>query len=80
MLALGRQPGADEARAAIAGRTRDFANALFAEAADSDDVTGPQAALDYLEGRLLEFGDLLEPATAEVVRTVFRERLVAWAI
>ncbi len=66
------------ARALIAARPADMADALFREAADSDDVTDTSTALDYLEGRLSFFGELLSPVAAEAVRAAFRERVRAW--
>ncbi len=66
------------ARARIAAQPADMADALFREAADSDDVTGNDTALDYLEGRLSFFDELLSPGAAEAVRAAFRERISAW--
>lgn len=60
-----RQPGA-------------LAEALFREAADSDDVTGIEAALDYLAARLEWFGDLAGPAARTAITRAFRDRLRAW--
>lgn len=68
----------ESARALIAARPVEVADALFHEAADSDDVTGNDTALDYLEGRLASFGDLLSPGAAETIRVAFRDRLRAW--
>jgi len=67
-----------DAHAAIAARPAEVAAALFAEAADNDDVTSTEAALDYLESRLSEFGDLVPPDAADRIRAAFRERLKAW--
>ena len=66
------------ARALIAARSAAFADALFAEAADNDDVTSSRAALDYLDGRLAEFSGLIEIGTAGQVRAAFMTRLAAW--
>lgn len=66
------------AAAAIAARPDDLAAAIFQEAADSDDVISTETALDYLEGRLVFFGDLVPPTAAAEVRRCFRERLRAW--
>lgn len=66
------------ARAAIAARPGDVASALFAEAADSDDVTGVESGRDYLEGRLAFLGDLIGPAAAAAIRAAFEEHLRAW--
>jgi hypothetical protein len=68
----------DAARAAITSSPAVLADALFAEAADSDDVTGIESALDYLEGRLAFLGNLVEPAAASEIRDAFRKRLRAW--
>ena len=66
------------ARAAIAARPADFADALFAEAAQNDDVTSTTAALEYLEARLLEFAGLLGLDALASVRRAFGARLAAW--
>ena len=66
------------ARAIIAARPADFADALFAEAAQNDDVTSTTAALDYLEARLLDFPGLVGPEILAGVRAAFAARLVAW--
>jgi hypothetical protein len=68
----------DAARDAIAMRAPEMALAFFLEAADSDDVTGAASALDYLDGRIAFFRDLIAPAAAEVIRTAFREKLRSW--
>jgi hypothetical protein len=69
----------ESARRALAARPGDFASALFLEAADSDDVTSAESALEYLEGRLATFADLLSAQAADAVRGAFGERLKAWA-
>ncbi len=69
---------AEDARARVASAPETLAGALFAEAADSDDVTGIPSGLDYLEDRLAFLGDLVEPGAAGAVRAAFRERLRAW--
>ena len=66
------------ATAAVAGRPGDLAEAIFGEAVDSDDVISTETALDYLEGRLVFFGDLITPEAAAAIRRLFRERLRAW--
>jgi hypothetical protein len=66
------------ARAVISARAEDFADELFVEAANNDDVTSIEAALDYLESRLADFGDLVEPDAAARVRAAFGQRLSAW--
>jgi len=68
-----------EARTAVAAQPTEFAFALFLEAADSDDVTSVESALDYLEGRLSFFGAMVTSETADAVRAAFRARLKAWA-
>ncbi|MBI2766163.1 MAG: hypothetical protein HYX53_09660 [Chloroflexi bacterium] len=78
---LGLPAGAadpDAVRAAIAAQPERFAGVLFQEAADSDDVTGVQDALDHLEARLDFFGGLLDTATERRVRAAFRDLLRAW--
>ncbi len=64
------------ARAAIAAAPAAFATVLFAEAADNDDVTSATAALDYLETRLLFFGELVPHPDS--VREAFRVLTLAW--
>ena len=68
----------EAARRAITARPGDFASALFAEAADSDDVTSAEAALDYLRARLAEFDGLVTAEAAPRVEAAFGERLRAW--
>lgn len=68
----------DSARALIAASPEDLADALFHEAADSDDVTDSSTALDYLEGRIGFFGELISPDVAEKVRAAFRDRISVW--
>ena len=58
------------ATAAIGAEPAVFGQALFAEAAENDDVTSGAAALDYLETRLRFFGDLV--THPEAVREAFR--------
>lgn len=80
MLGLGRATALDHQAAAalVRDRPRDLADAIFHEAADSDDVLSTEAALDYLQGRLVFFGDLIAPEAATTIRRAFRERLAAW--
>lgn len=78
MLAFPATPSAEAARAAIAADPGSFASALFAEAADSDDVTGAGSARAYLEARLVELADLMDSSTAVAVRASFEQRLAAW--
>ena len=69
---------ADEASSAVARRPADIADALFREAADSDDVTDTQSAIEYFDGRLAILGDLIPADVAGTIRETFRERLRAW--
>ena len=69
---------ADAARAAIAARPADVASAFFHEAADNDDVISVAAALDYLEGRLAFFGDLIPASGAAPIRESFRTAVESW--
>ncbi len=55
-----------------------LAEAFFTEAADSDDVTGSESAVEYLEARLAFFGDLLPGPTAQVIRAHFAALVHAW--
>ncbi|MBI5948198.1 MAG: hypothetical protein HY875_08675 [Chloroflexi bacterium] len=66
------------ARALIASAPGQLAAALVREAADSDDVTSTEAAMDYLEGRLAELRELLDDATAAAVREAFAASVAAW--
>jgi hypothetical protein len=76
---FGREIASPEAaRTAISASPAVLADALFAEAADSDDVTSIPSALDYLEGRLAFLGNLIEPAAASEIRDAVRTRLRAW--
>lgn len=68
----------EAARDAITARPGDFASAVFAEAADSDDVTSSESALDYLRTRLADFDSLVTPGAEVLVNDAFRERLRAW--
>ncbi len=68
----------DAARAAISERPADLASAILREAADNDDVTSTAAALDYLESRLAELGDLIDEQAAVAIREGFARRLRAW--
>jgi len=68
----------ESARQEIASRPSDLADAFFREAADNDDVTGRESALDYLESRMTDFADLIPPDAAAAVRAAFREHLRAW--
>jgi hypothetical protein len=65
----------ENAARAMPGR---FAAGLFGEAVDSDDVTGPAAAIAYLEDRLSVFQDLLPGDTLAAVREAFAAHIRAW--
>jgi hypothetical protein len=78
---LGLQPedlDSETARSAIALRPGDFAHALLQEAADSDDVTSAESAIDYCDGRLTFFGDLITPEAAGEVRAAFASLVQGW--
>lgn len=76
---FGAEPSTEtEARALVSGDAMRLADALFAEAADSDDVTGAASARAYLEGRLGYFSALVDAAAAERIRVRFEERLASW--
>ena len=68
----------EAARSAISARPGDFASALFLEAADSDDVTSTESALDYLRGRLEFFDDVTTNEARQATEGSFRARLRAW--
>lgn len=72
--------GTDEAavRAAASARPEDLAEALFYEAASSDDVIDTPSARAYLDARLDFLGDLIPPEAVPVIRARFEERLRAW--
>lgn len=76
------EPGAalDDASAVslVRERAAELADAIFREAADSDDVVSTETALDYLEGRLAFFGPVIPADAATTIRRAFRERLSAW--
>ncbi|MGI8927681.1 MAG: hypothetical protein ACR2HN_13715 [Tepidiformaceae bacterium] len=68
----------EHVRAAITMRPAEFALALVAEAANNDDVTSGDAARDYLQTRLGEFGDLVPPEAAEPLRAAFEQAIAGW--
>jgi hypothetical protein len=68
----------DKARSVIAGDPAALADAIFREAADSDDVTDVDGAREYLGSRLAEFSGVLSEDTAASIRATFEERLRAW--
>jgi len=75
-------PGSDltpeQAREAISARPEAFADELFVEAANNDDVTSTEAALLYLDSRLEDFGDLVSGEAQARIRAEFGRRLAAW--
>ncbi|MCC7365598.1 MAG: hypothetical protein IT303_14630 [Dehalococcoidia bacterium] len=77
MLALPATPTPEAARAAIAARPGDVAYALFAEAADSDDVLGIDSARVYLDQRMSDLADFVGESEPHV-RTAFEGMLDAW--
>ena len=78
---FGQEAGASAtaARLAIAANPADFANALRAEAAASDDVTSAETALGYLDDRLAWFGDFIAPKTGAEIRAAFAKAIEEWA-
>lgn len=66
------------ARSAINKNVETVAEALFQEAVDSDDVVSTETALDYLEGRLAFFGDLVEDDAASDIRNRFAALVAQW--
>lgn len=68
----------EDARNTIAREPDVLAAALLDEAAQNDDVISVEAARDYLEMRLADFGDLVGPGTADTVRAEFNDRLRSW--
>jgi hypothetical protein len=55
-----------------------FADAVFEEAASSDDVTGAAEAMAYLDNRLDFFSDYLSPALRSIIRSHFVARWNTW--
>lgn len=79
MLTLDAVPsGRAAAAAAIAANAGRFADAILHEAADSDDVTSPETALQYLDARLDFFAGLIDERTAGAIRAAFGSRVEAW--
>ena len=67
----------EDARAAIAADPGVLASALFLEAAESDDVTSIETALEYLADRLAFLGDLVGPMASQV-EAEFGAKVQAW--
>jgi len=55
-----------------------LAEAIFEEAANSDDVTDADSAAAYLTARIAFFGDLLPQSVAGGIRNNFSERWRSW--
>lgn len=77
---LGIANESDEAavQAAASASPDKVAEALFREAADSDDVIDLESAVAYMEARMEYLGELLPEASKTAVRSEFHERLKAW--
>ncbi len=75
-----REPPASaaEARALAREQSEALADALFDEAAASDDVVGRDSARSYLELRLAHLSGLLDEETRQRVRERFERRLSNW--
>lgn len=73
-------PGVDAAAiaAAIERDPEALAAGLFEEAVASDDVTGLESALDYLDGRLGELAPYLPATAAARVRGAFATHASRW--
>lgn len=79
MLALDAVPLNDvEAASTIRERMVEFANALFQEAAASDDVTSDASAIDYLNDRLVSFEAMLTAESTNLVRLEFARLVESW--
>lgn len=75
----GAEPSTElEARALVDGDAVRLADALFAEAADSDDVTGAASARAYCEERLAYFAPFVDESAGGRVRARFEARLASW--
>ncbi|MEX0787000.1 MAG: hypothetical protein WD939_10215 [Dehalococcoidia bacterium] len=72
------EPSADDLRALIDERLGHVAEALVAEAAASDDVTGGASAQAYLADRLATLGDLFSDQQSAGIRASFREATSGW--
>lgn len=79
MLQLDAAPaGRAAAAATISADPERFANAIVQEAADSDDVIGPESAMQYLESRLQFFAGLVNERTAGAIRAAFAAQVQTW--
>jgi hypothetical protein len=77
---LGIPKDSDEAavKAAASASPGRLADALFREAADSDDVIDLESAVAYMEARLEYLSPLVPDDAKPAVRTDFHERVKAW--
>ncbi|MEX0781355.1 MAG: hypothetical protein WD557_01810 [Dehalococcoidia bacterium] len=77
---LGIPSDSDEAavKAAASASPERLAEALFHEAADSDDVIDVESAVAYLGARMEYLAAFLANDAKSAVRTEFNERLKAW--
>lgn len=78
LLGLPRTTPPEELRERAARDPVLLAEALVAEAAESDDVLGVADALAYLELRLRFFGDLVPETARDVLRNAFADRVATW--
>ncbi|MGH2610354.1 MAG: hypothetical protein ACRDHF_14835 [Tepidiformaceae bacterium] len=65
-------------RAAASASPERLAQALFQEAADSDDVFDAESGRAYFEARLEYLADFLPEGARPVVREAFEQKLTAW--
>jgi hypothetical protein len=77
---LGSPSDSDEAavKAAASASPDRLADALFQEAADSDDVIDTESAVAYMEARLEYLSPLLPDEARDVIRSSFHQRVKAW--
>lgn len=79
---LGIPSDSDEAavKAAASASPGRLAEALFQEAADSDDVIDTESAVAYMEARLEYLSPLLPDDAKGGIRAGFHERIKAWEV
>jgi hypothetical protein len=70
-------PG-DEIVTAVEARFDAVVDGLIAEAADSDDVSNKETALQYLEGRLSFFEGLLSAEQRARLKAALRAKISSW--
>ena len=77
---LGIPSDSDEAavQAAASASPDRLAEALFQEAADSDDVIDSESAVAYMEARLEYLADFIPATARQPIRERFAGRLTAW--